>query len=123
MSLWGRVFAAGYDTVMKGPEQATFRGHRAALLGQVSGRVLEIGGGTGANLDFYPAAGVTEIVITEPEEPMAKRLERKLSGHSLPVRIGHAPPEALPAQGGSFASAVSTPRPCPGADPAPALPA
>src|SRR4051794_26546448 len=107
MSIWGRVFAAGYDTVMKGPEQSTFRAHREALLSGVSGRVLEIGGGTGANLEFYPAA-VTEIVITEPEEPMARRLERKLAGHSLPARVEHVPAEALPFEDGSFDYAVST---------------
>ena len=75
MSLWGRVFAAGYDTFMKCPEKTTFRGHREALLERVAGRVLEIGGGTGANLPFY-GAGVEELVITEPEDPMARRLER-----------------------------------------------
>ena len=47
MSIWGRIFAAGYDTIMKGPEQATLSAHRQALLAKLSGRVLEIGGGTG----------------------------------------------------------------------------
>jgi ubiquinone/menaquinone biosynthesis C-methylase UbiE len=121
MSLWARVFAACYDTVMKGPEQATFRAHRQALLGEVKGRVLEIGGGTGANLEFYPAAAVTELVITEPEEPMARRLERKLSGHSLPVRIVHAPAEALPVEDGHFDYVVSTLVLCTVNDPARAL--
>jgi ubiquinone/menaquinone biosynthesis C-methylase UbiE len=120
MSLWARVFAAGYDTVMKGPEQATFRTHRKALLGQVSGSVLEIGGGTGANLEFYPPA-VTELVITEPEEPMARRLERKLAGHTLPARIVHAPAEALPVEDGHFDYVVSTLVLCTVNDPARAL--
>src|SRR3954471_19688427 len=121
MSLWARVFAAGYDTVMKGPEQATFRTHRKALLGQVSGSVLEIGGGTGATLEFYPAA-VPELVIPEPEEPMARRLERKLAGHSLPARIVHAPAEALPVEDASVDYVVSTLVLCTVNDPAKALP-
>src|SRR3954447_6991089 len=79
MSLYGRIFAAGYDVFMKGTEASTFGAHRTALLGGLSGRVVEIGGGTGANLPYYGAA-VTELAITEPEEPMARRLERKLSG-------------------------------------------
>jgi ubiquinone/menaquinone biosynthesis C-methylase UbiE len=120
VSLWGRVFAAGYDTFMKGPEQATFRAHRKALLGRVSGRVVEIGGGTGANLEFYPAA-VTELVITEPEEPMARRLERKLAEHSLPARIVHAPAEALPVEDGSVDYVVSTLVLCTVSDPSKAL--
>src|SRR4051812_36913389 len=107
MSLWGRLFAAGYDTVMKGPEKTTFRRHREALLGPVSGRVLEIGGGTGANLPFY-GKGVEELVITEPEEPMARRLERKLSDYALPTRVVRAPAEALPFDDASFDFVVST---------------
>jgi ubiquinone/menaquinone biosynthesis C-methylase UbiE len=120
MSLWGRLFAAGYDTVMKGPEQATFRAHRKALLDGVSGRVLEIGGGTGANLEFYPPA-VTELMITEPEEPMARRLGSKLAGHSLPARIVHAPAEVLPVEDASFDYVVSTLVLCTVDDPARAL--
>jgi ubiquinone/menaquinone biosynthesis C-methylase UbiE len=107
MSIYGRLFAAGYDTVMKGPEKATFRAHREALLARVRGRVLEIGGGTGANLPFY-GPGVDELVITEPEEPMARRLERKLADHSLSARVVRAPAEALPFEDGSFDYAVST---------------
>ena len=73
MSLWGRIFAAGYDTVMAGTEKAGLRDHRTKLLEPARGRVLEIGGGTGANLPFY-GAEIDELVITEPEEPMARRL-------------------------------------------------
>jgi ubiquinone/menaquinone biosynthesis C-methylase UbiE len=120
VSLWGRIFAAGYDTVMEGPEKATFRAHRRALLAGARGRVLEIGGGTGANLPFYPA-GVEEVVITEPEEPMARRAERKLAEHSLPARIVHAPAEELPFEDGSFDFAVSTLVLCTVNDPARAL--
>jgi hypothetical protein len=47
------MFAAGYDHFMAGTEQETMRPHREALIPQASGRVLEIGGGTGANLEFY----------------------------------------------------------------------
>jgi ubiquinone/menaquinone biosynthesis C-methylase UbiE len=107
MSFYGRIFAAAYDTVMKGPEKTTFSAHRESLLGRAAGRVLEIGGGTGANLPFYGAA-VDELVITEPEEPMARRLERKLGDYSLPARVVRAPAEALPFEDGRFDFVVST---------------
>jgi ubiquinone/menaquinone biosynthesis C-methylase UbiE len=120
VSLWGRVFAAGYDRFMAGPEKAVLRGHRDALIGRAQGRVLEIGGGTGANLAFY-RDGIQELVITEPEEPMARRLERKLAGHSLRASVVRAPAEELPFEDGSFDFVVSTLVLCTVDDPARAL--
>src|SRR5712692_4506437 len=107
MSLWGRFFAAGYDTFMARSEKAGLRAHRQALLARAKGRVLEIGGGTGANLPFY-GSDVEERVITEPEEPMARRLERKLGDYSLPTRVVRAPAEQLPFEDESFDFVVST---------------
>ena len=107
MSLYGRLFAAGYDTLMAGQEKAVLGDLRRSLLGRVGGHVIEIGGGTGANLPFY-GPQVDELVITEPEEPMARRLERKLAGYSLPARVIRAPAEALPLEDQSFDFAVST---------------
>lgn len=106
-SLWGRVFAAVYDRAMAGSEKAVLRGHRQALLKQVEGSVLELGGGTGANLPFY-GPQVTELVITEPEEPMARILEQKLRGSSLPAQVLRAPAEELPFGPNSFDCVVST---------------
>jgi ubiquinone/menaquinone biosynthesis C-methylase UbiE len=107
MSLYGRLFAAGYDTVMAGAERAVLREHRKALLGRVAGRVIEIGGGTGVNLPFYGDA-VEELVITEPEEPMARRLEGKLADYSLPVQVVGARAEELPFEDQRFDFVVST---------------
>jgi ubiquinone/menaquinone biosynthesis C-methylase UbiE len=107
MSLWGRVFAAGYDRIMAGTEQATLRGHRSALLAQASGRVLEIGGGTGANLPFYPDA-VESLTVAEPESPMMSRLKRRLGDRSSAVQAVAAPAESLPFEDASFDCAVST---------------
>jgi ubiquinone/menaquinone biosynthesis C-methylase UbiE len=92
---------------MAAPEKAVLREHRKALVGRVAGRVIEIGGGTGANLPFYGSA-VEELVITEPEQPMAHRLEHKLAGYSLPVQVVGARAEELPFEDQSFNFAVST---------------
>jgi ubiquinone/menaquinone biosynthesis C-methylase UbiE len=107
MSLYGRLFAASYDTMMAGSEKAVLGEHRKALLARVAGRVIEIGGGTGVNLPFYGDA-VEELLITEPEEPMAHRLERKLAGYSIPARVVRARAEELPFEDESFDFAVST---------------
>jgi ubiquinone/menaquinone biosynthesis C-methylase UbiE len=120
VALWSRIFAATYDLAMARVEEAGLAAHRRALLSRASGRVIEIGGGTGANLPFY-GNGVTELVLTEPEEPMARRLERRLRGYRVPARVERAPAERLPLESDSFDCAVSTLVLCTVADPARAL--
>jgi ubiquinone/menaquinone biosynthesis C-methylase UbiE len=123
VSLWGRLFAAAYDRAMAGPEGAGLRAHRARLIPAATGRVLEIGGGTGVNLAFY-GAGVTELVIAEPEAPMADRLERRLRSHpslTPPASVIRAPAEALPLAEASVDTAVATLVLCTVRDPAQAL--
>ncbi|KRA29408.1 MULTISPECIES: class I SAM-dependent methyltransferase [unclassified Nocardioides] len=107
MSLWGRIFAAGYDRIMAGPEKAVLRQLRKELLEPLAGRVLEVGGGTGANLRFY-GPGVTELVVTEPEEPMARRLERHVADQQVSATVVRAPAEKLPFDAGTFDAVVST---------------
>lgn len=107
MSLWGRMFAAMYDRSMAGAEKAVLRGRREGLLRDVTGSVLELGGGTGANLAFY-GPNVTNLVITEPEEPMARRLEQKLERYSLPATVLRVPAEDLAFEANSFDFVVST---------------
>ncbi len=107
MGLWGRFFAAGYDRFMSGAEKHGLAERREKLVGQANGRVLEIGGGTGLNLPYY-GAGVEEVVFAEPEEPMARRLEKKLPAHSLKASVIRAPAEKLPFDDGSFDTVVST---------------
>jgi ubiquinone/menaquinone biosynthesis C-methylase UbiE len=106
MSLWGHVFAAGYDAFTSRSEKAGLRARRGTLLAATHGDVLEIGGGTGANLAHYPA-GVS-LVVTEPEEPMARRLERKLARSGRSARVVRAPAERLPFEDASFDFVVST---------------
>ena len=68
--------------------------HWQALLTKASGKVLEIGGGTGANLPFY-GSGVASLTITEPSEPMARRLERRLEQHEVAAEVVRAPATTL----------------------------
>jgi ubiquinone/menaquinone biosynthesis C-methylase UbiE len=107
MSLKKRLFAASYDRMSASTENAGLRDERRRLLAQTHGRVLEIGGGTGANLPFYSDA-VTSLTVTEPEEPMARRLRRRVDEQARPVEVVRTPAESLPFPDGSFDFAVST---------------
>ena len=107
MSLKKRIFAATYDRMSADTEEAGLRERRRELLKQTHGRVLEIGGGTGANLPFYGEA-VTSLSVTEPEEPMARRLERRMKEQDRAIELVRAAAEDLPFEDGSFDFAVST---------------
>jgi ubiquinone/menaquinone biosynthesis C-methylase UbiE len=120
MSLADRVFAGLYDRMTAGTERAGLRDHRRRLLAGAGGQVLEIGGGTGANLPLY-GAGVEALVVTEPSAPMAERLGRRLDAERLPVELVRAPAEALPFEDARFDTAVSTLVLCTVADQARAL--
>jgi SAM-dependent methyltransferase len=65
-------------------------GNRATLLSGLSGRVLEVGCGTGLNFEFYPAS-VEQIVALEPDDYLRGRAEARALGHSkIVVHPGRA---------------------------------
>ena len=107
MSLRTTFFALTYDRQMAGTEKAGLRACRERLLAVAAGDVLEIGGGTGANLPCYgPAVG--SLTITEPHPPMLRRLERAARAHRPDALVLRAPAEDLPFDNQSFDVAVST---------------
>jgi ubiquinone/menaquinone biosynthesis C-methylase UbiE len=107
MSLKTRLFAATYDRMSASTEEAGLRDRRRELLTRAHGRVLEIGGGTGANLPLYGPA-VTALIVTEPDPSMLRRLEGRANEQDRPVEVVQAPAEELPFEDGSFDCAVST---------------
>jgi ubiquinone/menaquinone biosynthesis C-methylase UbiE len=104
---WEHVFSALYDPLLWIAERAGMSKRREKLLCQASGRVLELGAGTGLNLTHYPEE-IDDLVLTEPAAPMVSRLERraKRSGHDCTVVV--APAEQLPFEDDSFDTVVST---------------
>lgn len=107
MSLYGRIFAAGYDRVFDASERAGLSELRAQLLAGARGRTLELGAGTGLNLRHYPAAA-TPLVVAEPEEPMARRLERRVREVRPSARVVRAAADRLPFADGSIDTVVVT---------------
>src|SRR5688500_15544450 len=103
------IFAAIYDRLMKGTEEAGLADMRASIVGQAQGRTLELGAGTGLNASHYPPA-VTEVVLTEPDPHMARRLREKLASETrgFDYEVVEAGAEELPFDDDSFDTVVST---------------
>src|SRR4029079_7669410 len=72
------MFARFYDRMTAGTERAGLGEMRRGLLSSASGRVLELGAGTGHKLPYYTDA-VSELVMTEPDPHMARRLRERLA--------------------------------------------
>lgn len=118
MNIGGRIFAHFYDRIFAASEKAGLTNIRRDVLSHASGTVLEIGAGTGLNLELYPSE-VTSLTLAEPEQPMIKQLSPKLDHRVL--QVVQAPAEALPFVDESFDTVVSTLVLCTVSDPAKAL--
>ena len=66
MSLRTKFFALTYGRQIARAEQAGLRAFRQDLLAGAKGHVVEIGGGTGANLPCYGPA-IESLTMTEPD--------------------------------------------------------
>lgn len=104
---WARAFAVLYDPFVWAGERAGMRDHRKELLSRARGYTVEIGGGTGLNLPYYPD-DVDELVVAEPDAAMRSRLERRLSRSRRRARLVDAPAERLPFADRSVDTVVST---------------
>ena len=107
MSLRTKFFALTYDRQMASTEKAGLHTFRERLLAGLTGDVLEIGGGTGANLPCYGPA-VASLTMTEPQLPMLRRLERTARERHPSATVLRAPAEDLPFDDHTFDVAVST---------------
>src|ERR1700744_1428183 len=75
---WGRVFARFYDRALKATEENGLGAMRAGLLAGARGRVIEIGAGTGVNLDLY-GDDVEDLTLVEPDPHMGAQLRKRLA--------------------------------------------
>ncbi len=119
-STWLRVMSLLYDPFVWLGEVMGMRRRRRDLVARASGRVLEIGAGTGLNLPHYPAT-IDELILAEPEPGMRRRLARRLRRLGRTAEIVDAPAERLALPDASVDTVVSTLVLCTVADPERAL--
>src|ERR1700710_2822527 len=129
---WGRAFARFYDRALKATEENGLGTMRKELLAGARGRVIEVGAGTGVNVDLYPDE-IEDLTLVEPDPHMAARLRARLEAGEgahggatggeaaseapaavpnglaqVPKHLVEAPAEALPFDDGTFDTAVAT---------------
>jgi SAM-dependent methyltransferase len=126
---WGRVFARFYDRALKATEENGLGAMRGELLAGASGRVIEVGAGTGVNLELY-GDGVEDLTLVEPDPHMGAQLRKRLAERGedepregasidpadalaapvkpIPAHLVAAPAEALPFPDDTFDTAVAT---------------
>jgi SAM-dependent methyltransferase len=93
---------------------------RAELVAGLSGRVVEIGAGNGANFKHYPAT-VREVVALEPEAYLRRKATAAACDAPVPVSVRDGLADALPLDEGSVDAAVASLVLCSVDDPSRAL--
>jgi ubiquinone/menaquinone biosynthesis C-methylase UbiE len=72
----------------------------------LSGRVVDVGPGSGTGFAYYPRA-VTEVLAVEPEAYMRSQAEEAASTAPVPVRVVDGLADSIPAEDASFDAAVT----------------
>ena len=103
ISKW--LFATWYDLLNSGVEGRVVP-YRKLTAGNAWGDVLEIGGGTGANLPYYPESA--NITFIEPDTHMVRKLRRNIVRHKRSAAIVQQGGESLPFTDASFDTVVTT---------------
>jgi SAM-dependent methyltransferase len=90
------AFFARFWTFMSAHEPESVRAWRREVLDSLSGRVLEVGAGTGTNFALYPDT-VTEVVALEPERRLAPIARKAALSAPVPVTVSDSTIESLDA--------------------------
>ena len=99
------VFARLWSAMSR-HEPAEIRRHRDELLAGMSGRVIEVGAGSGSNFAHYPAT-VEEVVAVEPEPYLRERARAAAAGADVRIEVLDGDADHLPADDASFDGAVA----------------
>ncbi|HEV2123861.1 MAG TPA: class I SAM-dependent methyltransferase [Chloroflexota bacterium] len=111
-----RWFAAMYDVINRRAEARLIGPLRRHLLTDVTGRVLEIGAGTGASFPYFRAGAW--VAATEPDPFMLRRARGRAAEAGTRVVLVQCVAEALPFRDSTFDEALSALVLCTVGDPA-----
>ncbi len=113
------LHAALYDPLMRLQDRLGLARQRARTARDATGRVLELGVGTGLDLPYY--SEVSEVVGIDPDPHMLRRARARASTVSFPVELVEGSAESLPFEDASFDAVVVALALCTIPDPARAL--
>jgi len=105
-----RWFAALWD-IQTRLESEKIRGVRRDVVAGATGRVLEIGCGTGTNFRYYGQAAV-DVIATDPDPFMLRRATKRAAESDKRIEVQQVSAEILPFRDVSFDSVVSTANMC-----------
>jgi SAM-dependent methyltransferase len=112
-----------YDPVMALPERYLLGEHRRVLTAGLSGRVLDVGAGTGAQFPYFAdrRGDIASLHGVEPDPHMRRQAGERADRLGLDVDLEDAGAEALPYDDDSFDYVVASLVFCTIPDPAAAL--
>jgi ubiquinone/menaquinone biosynthesis C-methylase UbiE len=94
--------------------------HRQRVCAELSGEVLEIGFGSGNNVQFYPDS-ITKVTAIEPSDTAWRIAAKRVDASGVPVVRGELDAQRLPYPDATFDAALSTWTLCTIPDPVAAL--
>ena len=85
-----------------------FRKQREKVIPSASGRVLEIGIGSGLNFSYYKKENVAEVFAVEPDEILMEKAKQNAKINNINLNVQQLKAEELPFDNNSFDTVIST---------------
>ena len=85
-----------------------FRKQREKVIPFASGRVLEIGIGSGLNFNYYNKENVAEVFAVEPDEILMEKAKQNAKINNINLNVQQLKAEELPFDNNSFDTIIST---------------
>lgn len=101
------IGSAAYDACMTPLEMGALSQVRASLLPQASGRIIEVGAGTGVNLAYYDFSKIDELILSD-RRVRPRLFDSAAAEQRRHVTVLEADAEALPFATGIFDTVVAT---------------